>query len=79
MPVDLEIRTRNRAAEARCRACRKAEDPGMEEWPALSEHSCTRPATPPRATVQARLRRNQEIRAARELRIRRERLADLDA
>jgi hypothetical protein len=78
MPVDYEIRTKRPGGEARCRACREANDPDAP-WPDAATHTCTQPPAKPRATLEARLRRNQEVRAARELRIRRERQADIDA
>jgi hypothetical protein len=76
--MDLTIRTRNRAAEARCRACRSLDDPDSP-WPSDLEHSCRRAPATPAATVAARRRRHEQTRLERELGIRAQRLADLDA
>ena len=76
--MDLTIRTRDAAALARCRACRSLDDPDAP-WPSDLEHTCRRPPAAPAAQLQERARRHQATLTDRELRIRRERLADLNA
>jgi hypothetical protein len=85
--LDLTVYTRNRAAEARCPACQVHNLASRAAWPedddtipeALPDHTCRRPPAVPQTVRAARVRAAHETFTERELRIRRERLADINS
>jgi hypothetical protein len=80
---DLTIYTRRPAREKNCPACRyhnrtrwAGDDAILEDVP---DHTCRSAPAVPQSTLDARVRAAAEVHLDRELRIRRERLADLFA
>lgn len=76
--MNLEIQTLDRRAQRDCVACRQL-DQDDAPWPPEAAHTCRRAPTLPAATIADRTRRHTQTRLDREVRIRAERLADLDA
>jgi hypothetical protein len=83
MDDNLTVYTRNRAAEGRCRACRAQQPSARDDddtiAEAMPEHTCRRPPAVPRAVRAARVQAAAEVFTERELAIRRQRLAEINA
>jgi hypothetical protein len=80
---DLTVYTRNRAAEARCRACQVQQPRPLDEDDTIAEdlpeHTCRRPPTVPQATRAARAADAHDLYVEQQLAARRARMAEINA